>query len=261
MSAAIDTGRETGNRALKIRNVTKDDPWVWLNAGWNDFTSRPGISLTYGVTFTVVSYALAACLHYLDMLYLLLPLGAAFTLAGPMLAVGLYEAARRMEADEPVRLIDILKAGGRAPTQLTIIGLMLLIALLVWLRIATLLFVLFFSDGIPNLAEMIPTLVLTAHGVGFLVVGTAVGAILAFVVFAISAVSVPMLLDRDIDAITAIVTSVQTVTRNPGPMLLWAWLIALMTLVGVFTLFLGLIVTFPVIGYATWHAYRDLIEP
>lgn len=261
MSTATEQGRETGYRSLKIRTVTKDDPWVWLNAGWNDFALRPGISLTYGVTFTVVSYALAACLHYLDMLYLLLPLGAAFTLAGPMLAVGLYEVARRIEANEPVRLVDLLKVGGRAPTQLLIIGLLLLIALLVWLRIATLLFVLFFTNGIPNLTELIPTLALTANGIAFLVVGTTVGAVLAFSVFAISAVSVPLLLDRDVDAITAIVISVQAVMKNFGPMLLWAWVIALMTMVGIVTLFMGLIVTFPVIGYATWHAYRDLIEP
>mgnify|MGYP005652218253 CR=1 FL=1 len=246
---------------LNIQKITKDHPWAWLNAGWNDFARRPAIGLIYGLTFTVVSYALAACLNYLDMLYLLLPLGAAFTLAGPMLAVGLYEASRRFEANEPVRLGDILTVGARAPSQLAIIGLLLLIALLVWLRIATLLFVLFFSDAIPNLAELLPTLLMTANGLTFLTVGTFIGAVLAFTVFAISAVSVPLLLDRDIDAITAIVISVQAVWGNLGPMLLWAWLIALMTFVGIVTLFFGLIVTFPVIGYATWHAYRDLIEP
>lgn len=245
---------------LTVRQITMDSPWSWLNAGWRDFASRPGIGLSYGMAFTVVSYLLAACLHYLDMLYLLLPLGAAFTLLGPMLAVGLYEASRRYEAGEPVRLRDIAFVGTRSPTQLVIVGLFLLIAFLLWIKIAMLLFALFFSDGTPSLAEMIPTLITTTNGIAFLIVGTMFGAVLAFAVFAVSAVSVPLLLEREVDAITAIIASVQAVTRNFGPMLLWAWLIAMLTLVGIVTLFFGLIVTFPLIGHATWHAYRDLIE-
>jgi len=110
------SGGETGSRALNIRSIAMDHPWSWLNAGWNDFTRRPAIGLIYGLTFTVVSYALAACLNYLDLLYLLLPLGAAFALAGPMLAFGLYKASRRMEANEPVWLRDILTTGARADT-------------------------------------------------------------------------------------------------------------------------------------------------
>jgi uncharacterized membrane protein len=143
---------------------------------------------------------------------------------------------------------------------LAIIGLILILAFLVWLRIATLLFAVFFSSTSPNIAELIPTLILTTHGIVFLIVGSAVGAVLAIVVFAVSVVSVPMLLDREIDAVTAIITSVASVKRNFRPMMLWAWLIAMLTLAGIVTLFVGLIVTFPLIGHATWHAYRDLIE-
>ena len=245
---------------MKIRQVSMDGPWTWLSRGWRDLSTRPGISLSYGVAFTAISYALAACLHFLDLLYLLLPLGAAFTLLGPMLAVGLYEASRRYEAGEEVRLMNIALVGTRSPVQLAIVGLLLILAFLVWLRVATVLFALFFSGATPNLAELIPTLILTTNGIAFLIVGSAIGAVLAFAVFAISVVSVPLLLDREVDAITAIITSVQAVARNFRPMLLWAWLIAMLTLAGMVTLFVGMIVTFPLIGHATWHGYRDLIE-
>ena len=156
--------------------------------------------------------------------------------------------------------MNIVFVGARSPIQLAIVGLLLIIAFLVWLRVATLLFALFFANAMPNLAELIPTLITTTHGIAFLIVGTGIGALLAFAVFAISAVSVPLLMDREVDAITAIITSIQSVTRNFKPMLLWAWLIAMLTLLGIVTLFIGMIVTFPLIGHATWHGYRDLVE-
>ena len=237
-----------------------EEPWSWLNRGWRDLCTRPGISLCYGITFTLVSYILVGCLQFLDLLYLLLPLGAAFTLLGPMLAVGLYEASRRIETGEEVRLKNVAFVGIRSPIQLAIVGLFLILAFLVWLRVATVLFALFFSGATPNFAELIPTLILTTHGITFLIVGSAIGAVLAFAVFTISVVSVPLLLDRDVDAITAIITSIRSVAKNFRPMLLWAWLIAMLTLAGMATLFAGMIVMFPLIGHATWHAYRDLVE-
>lgn len=246
--------------APAVRRVELDDPWLWLAAGWRDICQRPAISLGYGAAFTLISYLLAGCLYYFDLIYLLLPLGAAFMLVGPMLAVGLYEASRSLAAGKPVRAIDIVFVATRSPTQLAFIGLLLLLALLAWIRVATLLFALFFGTETPPLAELIPNLILTTNGVAFLVTGTAVGAVIAFCVFAISAVSVPMLMVREADAITAIITSVQAVQLNPGPMLLWAWLIVALLTFGIVTLFFGLIVTFPLIGHATWHAYSGLIE-
>jgi uncharacterized membrane protein len=111
----------------------------------------------------------------------------------------------------------------------------------------------------PPLPEIIPTLLFTPQGLGLLIVGTGAGAILAALVFAISVVSVPMLLERDIDFASAILTSLKAVWHNPKPMLLWAWLVALLTACGVVTLYLGLIVTFPLVGHATWHAYRETV--
>lgn len=256
----MDDSQFAQRPAPAARRIEMDDPWAWLAAGWSDICQRPAISLGYGAAFTLISYLLAGCLYYLDLIYLLLPLGAAFMLVGPMLAVGLYEASRCLAAGRPVRAADVVFVATKSPTQLAFIGLLLLLALLAWIRVATLLFALFFGTETPPLAELIPNLLLTTNGVAFLVTGTAIGAVIAFCVFSISAVSVPMLMVRETDAITAIIASIQAVRRNPGPMLLWAWLIAAMLSFGMATLFLGLIVTFPLIGHATWHAYGALIE-
>ena len=244
----------------QIRDIRLDDPWGWLAAGARDMRTQPAISLGYGVVFAAISYALAGCLYYFDQIYLLLPLGAAFMLIGPMLAVGLYEASRRIEAGEPVGFTSAAIVAVRSPVQLAFIGLLLLLAMLAWVRVATLLFALFFGLGAPSMAELIPTLLLTTRGVAFLAMGTVIGALLAFAVFSISAVSVPMLMVRDVDAVTAMIASIRSVRRNPGPMLLWAWLIVVLTAVGIVTLFLGMIFTFPLVGHATWHAYRALVE-
>ena len=110
-----------------------------------------------------------------------------------------------------------------------------------------------------SIEEWVSVLLFTYEGLSFLIVGILAGAVLAVVVFAISAISVPLLMVRDIDAVTAIITSVRAVKENPGPMLLWAWLIALLIGFGLVTLFVGLIVTFPLVGHATWHAFRAVI--
>jgi len=131
---------------------------------------------------------------------------------------------------------------------------------LAWVRIATLLFALFFSDVNPGLERLIQWTLFSPSSLPFLVVGGAVGAALAVVVFAISAVSLPLLLDRDENVFTAIATSVTAVRLNWQAMALWAALIVVFTGLGIVTLFIGLAVTLPLIGHATWHAYKDLVE-
>ncbi|MEX2454910.1 MAG: DUF2189 domain-containing protein, partial [Rhodospirillaceae bacterium] len=125
--------------------------------------------------------------------------------------------------------------------------------------IATLLFALFFGAGMPPLGELFGSLFLTIQGVVFLSVGTALGAILAFAAYSISAVSIPMILDREADVMTATIASLTAIRSNFVPMLLWGWVIAMLTAVGIATLFAGLVVIFPLLGHATWHCYRDLL--
>ena len=234
-----------------------EDVWRWLEAGWSDLRRRPSTSLGYGLFVTALSYAVVACLLLIDAVYLLLPLAAGFMFGGPLLAVGLYEISRR--GGERPSLAAALGAVRRAPLQLAYMGLMLALFALAWIRIATLLFALFFGADAPPLAELFESLFLTVRGTVFLAVGTAIGAALAFVAYAISAVSLPMIVDREVDAITAVIASVSAVRDNFLTMTLWAWIIAALTAVGVATLFFGLIVVFPLLGHATWHCYRTVI--
>jgi uncharacterized membrane protein len=254
------TDSSIDHRLPPLRQVALDRPWAWLAAGWQDIWRAPGISLTYGALFTAISFAITAGVFLAGLEYLLLPLAAGFMLVGPMLAVGLYETSRRLEAGQPVSLGTALFVATRSPMRLAFLGGTLMTVLLVWMRAATLLLALFLGAGdFPPLAEAVPTLLLTSQGVALLVVGTGCGALLAAVVFAISVVSVPLLMDRDVDFMTAVITSVQVVLRNPKPMLLWAWLVALLTVCGLATFFVGLVVTFPLVGHATWHAYRETV--
>jgi len=257
MAATID---EAGSAPI-IRRISPEAPWEWLAAGWRDLWCRPAISLGYGLAAAAIGALLTVGLFYLDALPLALPLAAGFMLLGPMLAVGLYETSRCLAAGEPVETRRVILVATRSPAQLALLGGLLMLFMLAWVRVAMLLFALFFGlRDYPPLDQWVPVLLFTYEGVAFLVVGIAVGGILAALVFAISVVSVPLLMVRDLDVVTAVLTSVRAVGRNPGPLLLWAWLIALLIAVGVATLYVGLIITFPLVGHATWHAFRALIE-
>jgi uncharacterized membrane protein len=243
---------DSSKTAPQIRRVTLERPWTWLAAGWRDIWRAPGVSLTYGAFFTAISMALTGGLYATGLEYLLPPLAAGFMLVAPMLAVGLYETSRRLEAGEPVTLGAALFAVTRSPTQLPFLGVFLALALLFWMRVASLLFALFFgTTNFPPLSEILPTLFFTWEGLGLLIVGSAFGAVLASAVFAISVVSVPLLMVRDVDAVTAMIVSVRAVRANFAVLILWAWLIVVLTGFGLIPAYLGLVITFPLVGHAT----------
>jgi uncharacterized membrane protein len=242
-----------------IRLVPLDRPWRWLAAGWADLAARPAIALCYGALIVAASWALAFSLHLLDWIHLLLPMAAGFMFVAPILAVGLYDTSRRLEAGEPASLATAIGAWRRNADQLALLGLVLMLFHLAWLRLAQLLFALFFSGASPGWDGVVPALLFSRPSLPFLATGTAIGFVLAAILFAIAAVSIPMLHDRPVSAITAVATSVAAVRRNWKPMAVWAALIVVFTAFGIATLFVGLIVTMPLIGHATWHAYRDLV--
>ncbi len=244
-----------------VRLVPLDRPWTWLAAGWHDLARAPAISLCYGALIVAASWALAVSLYLLDWIYLLLPMAAGFMFVAPLLAVGLYDTSRRLEAGAPASLVTAVTACRRNGEQLALLALVLLLIHLAWVRIAQLLFALFFSTASPNWDTVLQVLLFSRPSLWFLAVGTAIGFALAVLVFAIGAISIPMLHDRPVSAFTAIETSITAVRRNWKPMALWAALIVIFTAAGIATLFVGLAITMPLIGHATWHAYRDLVAP
>ena len=241
---------------ISVRRIGFDDVWQWIARGWTDLWTRPALSLGYGLLVTLLSYALIGCLYYFDLVYLVLPLAAAFMFGGPLLAVGLYEMSRRIDEGASFAPRDIVGAVRRAPLHLAYMGLMLMLFALLWVRIATLMFALFFGSSMPPLLDIFGSLFLTVQGVVFLTVGTATGALLAFAAYSISVVSIPMIVDRNVDVMTATIASLIAIRDNFLPMVLWGWLVAMMTAVAIALGFAGLIVIFPLIGHASWHCYR-----
>jgi uncharacterized membrane protein len=216
----------------RLRTIDVDRPWAWLAAGWRDFVRVPGLSLGYGIVFSAVGYALAYWLHVAGAPYLILPATAGFALIGPAAAVGLYDVSRRLESGRPVTFGKIVSAILSRADTFAAMGLVLMLFFLAWMEIALLIFAFFFSDR-PIIAEnFFERVFFAADSLPFLVTGTIAGGFLATVVFAISTISLPMLLDRDVGVPTAVATSLRAVYRNRGALALWAMIIAVFMSVG-----------------------------
>lgn len=251
---------EIGLAGIAIRRVPFDRPWQWLAAGWRDLWDQPAVSLLYGVIATGCGLLLSVGLVLMGLESLIPVAAGGFLLIGPLLAVGLYEKSRCMAAGEKPSVGGSLRAGLSVAGRLSLLAALLLVFYLIWIRVAFLLVALFLgTGGIPPAREMMQMLLFTPNGLGLLVVGTTVGAVFAALVYAATAVSLPMLMERRVDAFTAMAASVATVLDSPKAMVLWAVLIAGFIALGIATLGVALIVAFPLIGHATWHAYRDIV--
>jgi uncharacterized membrane protein len=247
--------------AWRIRQVATDRPWVWLTLGWRDMMAHKAISLAYGAAMVLFGWLLVLLMLETGVAWAILPATAGFFMIAPLAAAGLYEVSRRHAAGQPVTLADAVQGFRRNGTQISLIGAMLLLIHLVWVRVAGLLFALFFGlNFAPSLADLPMAMLRSDELLGFLVIGTGFGFVLAAATFAVSAVSIPMLVDRDVSCLEAVSASIQAVIENTRPMILWAGLIVLFTGLALAPFFLGLVIAMPLIGHATWHAYKDLVE-
>lgn len=243
----------------EIRKVALDAAYGWLEAGWKDLWAAPWISLTYGAVFAVFAYLAVLQLTRFNALPLLLPLAFGFLLVGPILAAGLYEISRRRERGEAIDFRAVAGAEWAGRDQLASFGMLLFVLYFFWMNVAFLLFMLFFGPfSFPPLDGFVSALLLTPEGQGLLMAGTVAGAAFAAVAYSISVIAVPMMFDRKVDAVTAMLASAQAVRNNLPAMALWAALIAGITWLGFVLLFAGLVVAFPLIGHASWHAYKEL---
>ncbi|HKJ96041.1 MAG TPA: DUF2189 domain-containing protein [Gammaproteobacteria bacterium] len=221
----------------------------WLALGWRDFRAAPWESLTFGLLVVVISYALTAIALVAGGLLALYVLLGGFMLIAPLLAFALYDTSRQLARGEKPSVGHGLRAAWSNVANHALFALVLLVILLVWARAAAMVYVFFPADTRAGVTAMLP----------FLLVGTAVGAVFAGLVFMASTVSLPMMLDRRADVVSAVITSFRAVIANPATMALWGGLIAALTAAGFATGFLGLAVAVPVLGYATWHCYAEAI--
>lgn len=241
------------------RHLPRGVAFDWLAQGWRDVAAGPVASLAYGFLVFAISLVIVGGLFAFGWDYILFPAFAGFMVVGPVLAVGLYEKSRRVAAGEPVGLTQMIFVRPASGGQILFTGVLLCLLMLTWMRAAVIIYALFFGLlPFPGLSHIAPMLFTTAVGWAMLIVGTVVGGVFAAFSFAISAVSIPMLLEERVDALTAMGTSLALVWNNLRVMLVWAAIILGLFLLSLVTGLLGLIIVFPVLGHGTWHAYRAL---
>lgn len=245
----------------RARNLPWRTAVDWLRAGWSDMWTNPLPSLLYGFGVFVISAGIVWFLFRNELDYALFPALAGFMVVGPLIANGLYEKSRRLEEGKHTSFAAMVFVRPRSNYQALFMGVLLLGLFLLWMRTAVLLYALFFGI-VPFLGtdEILPMLFLTPTGWALLLVGSAVGALFAAFSFSISVFAVPMLLQEKTDALSALGISMAMVWSNLTVMLAWGAIVLILFLLSVGTGFLGLIIVFPVLGHATWHAYRALRE-
>ncbi|MFC5499846.1 DUF2189 domain-containing protein [Caenimonas terrae] len=230
------------------------DPWRWLRAGWSDLLAAPGIALFYGGCFWLMALLLGAVFRN-KAEYTLSFVSGCF-LVGPFLAMGLYESSRRREQGLEQSLAASLTCWDRRLGSMGMLVLVLLLLELLWGRASLVVFAVFFTTGMPSTASVLQA-VFNPQNWQFVAVYAVVGGVFAALVFSTCVVSIPMILDRDTDAVTAGIASLQLVAERTGTMLLWGALIVALVLAAVLLPWaVGLLVVGPWLGHASWHAYR-----
>ena len=241
------------------RDLSAADAFRWLGAGWRDFTTKPSLSLVYGLLVFAVSVGIVFGLFAFSLDYILLPALAGFMVVGPLLAIGLYEKSRRIAAGLPINLRAMILVRPASNGQVLFTGVLLCLLMLLWMRAAVIVYALFFGllpfSGLEHIA---PVLFGTPAGWAMLCVGGGVGALFAAFSFAVSAISIPMLLNERVDALTAMGSSVAYVWHNLAAMLVWGAIVLSLFILSLATGLTGLIVAFPLLGHGTWHAYRAI---
>jgi uncharacterized membrane protein len=257
--AAPYPGRPFADRAA---HVAATAPLAWLAAGFRDFRAAFGTSLAYGMVFVLAGIALAVALLAANMVYLFVPLATGFMLVGPAATLGLYAISRDLEAGRQPSLGNALQSFRANPGPMLYVGAALLGVFMVWLRLAQLTYALAFQNTIGlDVHSLLYATLFTGEGRAFLAITMVMGGVMAALVFAGAAFALPMLLDRPVGMAEAVATSWTAVGANLSAMVVWALLLVALTAIGMAAGFVGLAVTLPLAGHATWHAYRAVIRP
>lgn len=256
-------GAGTSPDRLAIRRITPSDLKHALARGIDDFVAMPSHAVFLCVVYPLLGVALIGMTAGSDMLPLAFPIAAGFALVGPLAAIGLYELSRRREAgldSSTSHAFDVLHSPSLG--AIVALGLLLMAIFLIWLAVAEGVYIANFGyHGPASVGQFVNDVFTTRPGWTMIVVGTGIGFLFAVLVLTISAISFPLLLDRDVGAVEAVLTSVRAVAANPVTMAAWGLIVAILLLLGSIPLFFGQAVVVPVLGHATWHLYRRVVEP
>jgi len=246
-----------------IRKIGLADLKDALARGIDDFLAMPSHAVFLCLIYPIVGFVLARLVLGYNVLPMLFPLAAGFALVGPFAAIGLYEMSRRRELGMDVswrHALDVFRSPSIGP--ILVLGLFLVAIFLTWLAVAQAIYVANFGyTPAASMPDFIQQVFGTAAGWALIIVGNGVGFLFAALVLTLSVVSFPLLLDRDVGAATAVLTSVRAVLANPVMIAIWGLIVAALLALGSIPAFFGLAVVMPVLGHATWHLYRKVVEP
>lgn len=262
-ATAADEGADRRAYEPIVRAITQDDVRAALSEGLSDFRAAPQFGLFFGAVYALGGMALLLLTVFTGMGYLAYPLAAGFALIGPFIAVGLYEVSRRRETGEPLAFGPVLGVVfGQSKRELGWMAFVTLFVMIVWMyQVRLLLAIILGFQSFATLGDFLTVVFTTPEGLLFLAIGNVVGALLAAALFSLTVVSFPLLLDRDVDFITAMITSVKAVLMSPKPMLGWAAFIVATLILAIVPFFLGLLIVLPTLGHATWRLYRRVVVP
>ena len=246
--------------APEINLVELSDLRESLAAGWRDFRRAPVLGAVFSAVYVLGGWLIAWAMTTKGQLWWTLPAGAGFPILGPFIACGFYEISRRLEADEPLIASQIFGVIFRQKDrQIPAIAAVIVVYFLFWNFLSHMIFALFLGKAVMTNVSSSLSVFLSMQGLMMLAFGTVVGAVFATLLFSLTVVSLPMLLDREVDFVTAMLTSFALVRESPGVMLGWGLLIATCLFVGMLPGFLGLFLVLPLVGHASWHLYRRAI--
>jgi uncharacterized membrane protein len=259
----ILVGASTNPAQLVVRRISLSDLRYALGRGIDDFTAVPSHALFLCVIYPLLGILLIGLTLGNSLLPLAFPIAAGFALIGPLAAIGLYELSRRREAgldSSSGHALDVLHSPSLG--AIIALGVLLMAIFLIWLVVAQALYIAIFGYTPPvSIAQFAHDVLTTTPGWTLIIVGSGIGFLFAALVLSISAISFPLLLDRDVGAAVAVYTSLRVMAANPIPMALWGLIVAALLVIGSIPFFVGLTVVMPVLGHATWHLYRRTVEP